>query len=168
MTELAEYAPLQFAESTLNITMEYNGDHGRKGYAPGSTGFTHNIFAKKHNNTRELNVDSIPGGAIPVSNYYGKKVQVVTLEGYFPYRYPDDFWNVFMAALSPYLYLCVPKNIFLCGSVIQVSKNVTFPDLPVGSYWYIKRYTYKRGVDMPEVAGFNLVLWRWYNLDIFE
>lgn len=159
---MIEYAPLQLTEAFLGITMNYNSLRGNKGYDRSTGGFVHNIFARTHNDVKELNMESTPGGITPVANYYGMKVQTVTLDGYFPYRYPDEFWDVFMVGLSAYREKCTTKNIFLVGSILTVTKNSTFNDLPIGSTWYVKRYSYVREIQHPDSAGFNIVLWRWW------
>lgn len=170
MTELYPYAPIQFTEQTLNITMRYLNQWGHKGYGDRGPGYTHYLFAHASAARNELNMESTPGGSIPITIPYGMKIQTVTLDGYFPYTFPDEFFDVMMDNLRPFRlpgYNTV-KNIFLVGSILTVAfngNNVVFSELPLLSKWYVKKYTWKRSTRAPDRGGFNLVLWRWYKDD---
>lgn len=165
MTDLITYAPLQLSEQTLNITMKYLGQHGHRGYGTRTGGFIHQIFAKTAGNKNELNEESIPGGPVPTTVHYGLNIQVMNLDGYFPYRI-NDVYDVLLPAIAPYRvagYNTV-KNIFLVASVLTVigNGNGLFAEMPINSKWYVKKYTWKRDVANPDRGAFNLVLWRWW------
>lgn len=163
---MADDTSLMLSEATLNITMDYLGSHGNKGYDERNTGFVHKVMAHASKADNEVSTQSIPGGAVPVSVVYGKKIPVIVLDGYFPYHYPGDFFDVFMPTLAAYrkpnYNTC--KNIFLVGSILTVIYNGGggFSELPIDSRWYVKKYEWKRSVVMKDRGGFTLTLWRWY------
>jgi len=157
--------PLQFSENTINITMKADGLWGNKGYDPSSdTPLIHNLFITSSTPKNEVNKDDVTGGPVPVRVSYGKKVPTYTLDGYFPYTYPDEFFEYVIEPLKNYRVKNTVKNIFLAGSILTVNDNGNgvFSEYPIGSKWYVKKYTWERSVESPQKGGFNLILMRWY------
>ncbi len=159
-------APLQLAEQKMKFTMQFEGKLGNKGFELSSPGFTHQIFAQTVGADRELNSDSAPGGTIPISISYGLKIPIVTIVGHFPYPYPSAAFTEFMNSLAPYRLagFNTVKNIFLVGSILTVlsNGNGVFSELPIGSTWYVKKYSWNRDTTHPTIGEFNLVLLRWF------
>lgn len=155
---------IEFTDGIASYTMEYEGKYGNKGVMPSETLFTHRIGVHTANTSYEKNKDVSLGGELPITTVYGLKIPVVTLDGYFPYRYPDDFWNEFMPTLDPFRIKNSVKNIFLVASILTVVSNSeqSFAELPVGSMWYVKSYEWKRNVQHKDRGAFTLILWRWY------
>jgi hypothetical protein len=159
---LKEYAPLHLAERKMKLTMNFQGLRGNKGFEIDPITYIHYIFAHTSNPEQELNSESTPGGTLPITTVYGRKIPTVTLTGYFPYRYPDEFWNDFMPTLAGHRRVNSVKNIFLVGTILTVVKSNVFKELPEGTNWYVKQYTWKRNTQHPDRGEFNLVLLRWF------
>lgn len=173
---LKEYSPLILVEHKLQRTMRYAGKNGNCGFEilPGS--YIHYIFANTSNPEYEVNGETMQGGTIPTSVVYGKKIPQVTLTGYFPYQYPDEFYSDFMPSLAPHRRVNSVKNIFLTGTILSVpghdnpiyqdpkyaGRQNIFLELPEKSNWYIKQYKWRRDLEHPTRGMFNLVLLRWY------
>ena len=156
-------APVKLAEELLNMTMNYGGKWGNKGFEQSSNNFIHDVFVTDINTSMELHSESTPSGNLPISTAYGLKIPTISVTGYFPYRYPDEFWDVFMPTLSEYRHVNSVKNVFLAGSLLIVSSsNVIMSELPVESKWFIKKYTWKRDASHPDRGQFNLILYRWF------
>lgn len=163
---LKEYAPLTLIERKLQLSMKYQSKIGNKGFEVLPASYVHYVFAHTSAPERELNSESTPGGTLPISVVYGNKIPQVVLTGYFPYRYPDEFWNDFMPTLAPHRRVNSVKNIFLTGTILTVgtpgSGGNVFHELPEGTNWYVKQYTWKRSVQHPDRGEFNIVLLRWF------
>jgi len=155
---------LKFQEALMNITMMYGGLYGNKGYDTQTASFIHAVYAHTATTQYELYTEDAKGGAIPISTPMGLKIPAVVLDGYFPYRFPDDFFDVFMPTLAPFRKVNSCKNVFLTSTVLTVLSNGanTFAELPIGSKWYVHSYEWKREMKHKDRGGFNLVLWRWY------
>lgn len=156
-------APVKFAEELLNMTMNYQGHWGNKGFEQSSNNFIHDVFITDINTGIELNSESIPTGNIPESTAFGIKLPIISITGYFPYPYPDEFWNTFMPTIAAHRHVNSVKNIFLAGTLLIVSDSkVIMSELPGGSKWFIKKYTWKRDMSHPDRGQFNLILLRWF------
>jgi hypothetical protein len=160
----SEYAPLVLKEYKLTMTMFFNYKHGNKGYKIDETALEHKIYAHTSNTTRDISGESTPSGSVPISVVHGIKIPNFTVTGYFPWRYPTEFWDVFMPSLASFRVKNTVKNIFLTGTLLYVVSNGggAFYEMPVGSIWYVKKYTWQRNMGHPDRGEFNLVLLRWY------
>lgn len=155
-------APVKFAEELLNLTMNYQGLWGNKGFDQSSNNLIHDVFITDINTGMELNSESTPTGSLPISITHGLKIPTISITGYFPYRYPDEFWDVFMPTIAAHRHVNSVKNIFLAGTLLIVSESKVMHELPATSKWFIKKYTWKRDSSHPDRGQFNLILLRWF------
>lgn len=156
--------PLKLLEYKIQLTMNYTGQPGNKGYVSDPNQFTHDVYAHTSGSDRGITDESIPTGSVPINVVHGIKIPLVNVTGYFPYQFPDDFFNKFMPLLTDYRRVNTVKNIFLVGTVLEVLSNGNglFYELPVGTRWYVKNYTWIRNITHPDRGEFSLQLLRWY------
>lgn len=156
---------LELAETSLNITMNFGGLHGNKGFEQTDTPRFHKVYVTDISPEREIKDESAPSGNVPINITYGLKIPVVTVTGYFPYKFPSPEFDAYLNYLKPGRIVSTPKYIFLVGTILTVQSNSGFNDMPMGSKWYVKKYTWKRNMSHPDRGEFNLVLLRWYKGD---
>ena len=158
--------PLQLREYKIQLTMNYEGKHGNKGFSPSPDTFVHDVFVHTSGSDRDVSDESMPTGSIPLSVVHGIKIPIVNITGYFPYSFPDDFFTKFMPTLAPYRTSTgnTVKNIFLVGTILEVVSNGNglFYELPVSTRWYVKNYTWVRNMSHPDRGEFQLQLMQWF------
>lgn len=156
--------PLSLLEYKVQLTMNYEGKRGNKGYVCDSDKFLHEVYANTSGSDRGITEESVPTGSVPVNIVHGIKIPHVTVTGYFPYQFPDEFYKDFMPKLADYRKVNTVKNIFLVGTILEVISNGhgLFHELPVGTRWYVKNYTWVRNASHPDRGEFNLQLLRWF------
>lgn len=145
--------------------MQYNGEHGHKGYDQSQTLFTHQLFLQDIGSEKELNKEITVGGPIPVITPYGMKVPTVQISSMFHYSL-DEIYSVLLPAIAPYRNpgCSTVKNIFLVGSILTVvdNGNGIFSELPISSKWYVKKFKAFRNTQNFDRLSYVLTLWRWY------
>lgn len=156
---------LILSEKVLNITMNYMGEWGHKGYDTSIPKFTHHLYIKDIKTDKETNKESTVGGPVPITNVFGLKIQAIQIESSFPYNINDIYSVLLPSMASSRAPGCnTVKNIFLVGSILYVTDNGggIFSEMPVGSRWYVKKYKASRSVQSPTRLSFSLTLWRWF------
>lgn len=157
-------APLKLREYKVQLSMQYDEKIGNKGYITNPNTFLHEVYITTSKPEQNIVGDSIPTGTIPISVAHGIKIPIVNITGYFPYQFPSTAFDNFMATLAPYRIVNSVKNIFLAGTILSVEYNGNglVSELPVGTRWYIKKYTWVRNMAHPDRGEFQLQLFRWF------
>ncbi len=146
---------LQFTEYFLYITMA-SPELGNKRYGV-EAGASHTINAFTVQDRREAAVESYVTGqsSTPMSHTMGRMLDGVTIE------FPIKNLTEKLAELSAYRVVNVPKNIFMCSSVLTVTGNDNYKEFPSGSKWYVESFSIKRNAQRKLRIG-SLSLKRWY------
>jgi hypothetical protein len=85
----------------------------------------------------------------------GRKLDTVVIE------FPIPNITTYLASLSSYRISNTPKNIFMASSIVTVSSNTNFRELPINSHWFVESFALKRNVQRRTYVG-TLSLKRWY------
>ena len=150
---------ITLTEQFLNITMNYGGLSGNKGYDV-INGASHTIYIYSITDTRQIvtqGISSYSQTVAPMSLIRGRQPDILKIEGKLCHI---DKVSTYLSPLGAYRNLNTIYNVFLPCSIVTGTSDGECPEIE-GS-WLVDTFKVKRSLEKRKLVLFELVLYKWY------